>query len=393
MRLRWLVATMVLALLVAGCGREVGGPVAGDDAADDTAADDGTADDDTADDDTAGDGGDAAAGDCEPGTTDGDLLLYNWSDYIDPDLVAAFQDEFGVSVTEDFYPSNEELLARVQSGGAQYDVIVPSDYMVAIMIEENLLLELDRDAIPNLSNVDDNFADPVYDPGTRFSVPYQWGTTGLGVDLGAIGGDVEPSWALVFDPEVAGELPGRISLLDDPRETMGAALYYLGYSPNTTDEGELQEAADVISGARDWTAAFDSDLFADLVLTGETVVSQGYSGGFLDSFGDDEDYAYLIPEEGATVWTDTMAILAEAPHPCTAHAFIDFILDAENGAQLTNWTYYASPNAAAEEFIEEEILEDPVIYPTDEAWENLHFLEDLGDAEILYTDFFTRAKS
>jgi spermidine/putrescine-binding protein len=182
-------------------------------------------------------------------------------------------------------------------------------------------------------------------------------------------------------------------MLDDPRETMGAALYWLGYDPNTTDEGELEEAADAISNARGWTAAFTSDQFSDLLLAGEVAVAQGYSGNFLDSFGDDESYAYLIPEEGATIWTDNLAILADADAPCTAHTFINYILDAENGAQLTNWTYYASPNAAASEFIEAEILEDEAIYPDDETRDNLFFLEDTGDAEILFTDYFTQAKS
>jgi spermidine/putrescine transport system substrate-binding protein len=357
--LRMMAATLALALVAAACGSDE--PAAGPDG-------------------------------CEPGGTDGDLLFYNWSDYMDPDLLDAFAEEYGVSVVEDFYPSNEDMFARVTAGGAQYDVIVPSDYMVEIMIEEELLLPLDHALIPNIGNVDDQFATPPYDPGLDYSVPYQWGTTGLGVNVGLLG-DVEPSWALVFDPEVAGALPGRVSLLDDPRETIGAALYYLGYDPNTTSEDELAEAADVITASRDWIAAFDSDLFSDLLLAGEVVVAHGYSGNFLDSFGDDEDYAYLIPEEGATIWTDNLAILADAPHPCTAHTFIDFILDAENGAALTNWTYYASPNAAAAVYIEPEILEDDAIYPPDEVLDDLYFLEDTGDFEINFSDYFIRAKS
>jgi spermidine/putrescine transport system substrate-binding protein len=342
--------------------------------------------------DGAGGDGDAAAAACEVGETDGDLAFYNWSDYMDPALIDAFEEEYGVTVTEDFYPSNEELFARVESGGAQYDVIVPSDYMVDIMIQEELLLALDFDAIPNVANLDDDFTDPPYDPGLEFSVPYQWGTTGLGVDLDVVG-DVEASWDLVFDPDTARNLGGRISLLDDPRETMGAALYWLGYDPNTTDEGELQEAADVISQAREWTAAFTSDQYSELLLGGETVVAHGYSGNFLDNFGDDESYAYLIPEEGATIWTDNLAILATTSAPCTAHTFIDFILDAENGAQLSNWTYYASPNEAAREFLDPEVLENPAIFPDEEMMDRLFFLEDTGDTEILFTDLFTQAKS
>jgi len=331
---------------------------------------------------------------CEPGQTDGDLVLYNWSDYMDPDIITRFQAECGVTVTEDFYPSNEELLAKVQSGGSGYDVIVPSDYMVSIMIEEQLLMQLDRDAIPNADNVADDFADPPYDPGNQYSLPYQWGTTGLGVDLQVVGEDVEATWGLVFDPELASQFSGQIALLDDPRETMAAALYYLGHSPNTTDEAELQEASDLIAQASANIAAFDSNLYTDLLLSGEVAISHGFSGNYftaIDEVDGWDRYAYLIPEEGATKWVDTMAILADAPHPCSAHTFIDFLLDAENGAALTNWNFYASPNAAAEEFILPEVLEDPAIYPENE--ENLYFLEDTGEAEIIYNDLFTRAKS
>jgi spermidine/putrescine-binding protein len=337
-------------------------------------------------------GGDDAvkAAECLPGQTDGDLLLYNWNDYIDPGVIEDFEAEFSVRVIEDFYPSNEEMLARVVAGGAQYDVIVPSDYMIEIMLEDELLLPLTRDAVPNIINVDDDFVDPPYDPGLVHSVPYLWGTTGLGINV-ALLGDVEPSWDLVFDPEVAGQLPGRILLLDDARETMGAALRWLGFSPNTTDEDELRAAADVIAVAREWTAAYNSDLYAELLIAGEVVVSLGYSGNFLDAFDGDEQFSYVVPKEGATLWTDNLAILATAPHPCTAHTFLDFILRPEQGARLTNYISYPSPNAFAAPFIDADILSDPAVYPDEETLDRLEFLRDTGDTEILYTDLFTRA--
>jgi len=331
-----------------------------------------------------------AAAACAPGQTDGDLYLYNWNDYMDPDIIADFEAEFGVSVVEDYYPNNEEMLAKVVAGGAQYDVVVPSDYMIEIMLEDDLLLPLTRDAIPNIRNVDDEFADPPYDPGLGFSVPFLWGTTGLGINVELLG-DVEPSWALVFDPEVAGDLPGRILLLDDARETMGAALRWLGHSPNSVDEDELQAAADVIATAREWTAAYNSDLYADLLVSGQVVVSLGYSGNFLDAFDGDERFSYVVPKEGATLWTDNLAILATAPHPCTAHTFLDFVLRPEQGARLTNYISYPSPNALAAEFIDADILADPAVYPDEATLERLEFLRDTGDMEIRYQDLFTRA--
>jgi spermidine/putrescine-binding protein len=384
-------ALLAGALALAGCGREVGGDGA------DGAAGEGSGDaaDDGASEELPLTGDDVEGVSCEVDETDGDLLLYNWSEYMDPELLTAFSEEYGVNATEDTFTSNEALIAQIRAGGADYDVIVPSDYMVEIMIEEGLILPLDHEAIPNMANVAEEFADPPYDPGLVHSMPFQWGTTGIGVDTEATGPDPQPTWGWLFDPDMAGELPGRISMLDDPREGMAAALYYLGFDPNTQDEAELEEAAALIEQAGAWTVTYTSDQFTELLLTGETAAGQGYSGNFLDNFGEAEDperYQYLIPEEGATIWTDNMAVQAGSDSPCTAHTFINFILDAENGAQLTNWTYYASPNAAALEFIEEEITEDPSIYPDDEVRESLFFLENTGDAEILYTDLFTRAQ-
>lgn len=332
------------------------------------------------------------AGLCEPGETDGNLNLYNWSEYIDPDLIDDFEEEYGVSVIESFYDSNEAMLAQLQAG-VVYDVIVPSDYMVGIMIEEGLLMPLQGEAIPNLANLAERFQSPPYDPGLDYSVAYQYGTTGLGVNLSVLGPDVEPTWGLVFDPDQAAQYSGRISLLNDPRETMGAALMYLGYDINDTNLDNLQEATDLVSAAREHVATFDSDQYATSLVTGEVVVSHGFSGGMITAIDDADDpdqFDYLLPVEGATLWTDNMAIPVGAEHPCTAHTFIDFILDAENGATLTNWNWYASPNAAAMEFIDEELVE---FYAVTEEAPNLQVIVDTGDYEINFTDYFAQARS
>ncbi len=350
---------------------------------------------------TAGAGGATTTQDGEPGTAcapdqvDGDLNFYNWSEYIDPELIAAFETEFEVDVVEDFYDSNEAMLAQLQAG-AVYDLIVPSDYMVGIMIEESLLASLQKDALTNLGNLDPQFVNPPYDSTGEFSVAYQWGTTGLGVNLSVVGEDFEPSWALVFDPELTATFPGGVSMLNDPRETMGAALKYLGYSLNSTSEAELQEAADLIADAKINITAFDSDQYDENLVNGETAVAHGYSGNFFTAFADTDDvdnWAYVIPEEGGTVWIDNMAIPTVSEHPCTAHTFINYLLDAENGAALTNWNYYASPNAAAEPFILEEVLTDETIYPSDELQQKLEIITDTGDFEIQYNDFYQLARS
>lgn len=342
------------------------------------------------------DSGDAGSGDsCEAGQTDGDLAIYNWTEYMDPELKTAFEEEFGVSVTEDNYDSNEAMQPIISAGGSGYDFIVPSDYMVSILIESGDIQALQKDAIPNIGNLLPDFASGLpFDPDGTYTAPYQWGTTGLGVDLSITGEDVPETWGLIFDADVAAQygLEGSYAtLLNDPRETMGAALKYLGYSLNTTSDTELEEARQLVQDAKDRITAYDSDQYDELLVTGDSVVAHGYSGNFIVQFDAAEgNYAYFVPEEGGTRWVDNMAIPKDAPHPCTAHTFINFLLDAERGAQLTNWNFYASPNAAAEEFIDPEVLEDPIVYPTDTS--KLEFIEDTGDFEINFSDAFIEAK-
>ena len=333
---------------------------------------------------------------CAVGEVDGDLNLYNWSEYIDPDLKDAFAAEYGVAVNESNYDSNEAMQPIISAGNSGYDVIVPSDYMVSIMIKSGDLMALDKAAIPNLANLSPEFASGLpYDPAGDYSVPYQWGTTGLAVDLAIAGDDVPETWGLVFDTDLAEQygFVGATTLLNDPRETLGAALKYLGYSLNTTDEAQLDEAKQLVAEATERIAAFESDQYDELLATGQTALAHGYSGNFLVQFDEADDpdqYTYFVPEEGGTRWVDNMAVVIDAPHPCTAHTFINFILDAENGAALTNWNYYASPNAASEPLIDPEILEDPIVYPTDRSM--LEFIADTGDFEINFSDAFIEAK-
>lgn len=343
---------------------------------------------------------DAAAA-CGVDEVDGDLDLYNWSDYIDPELVSAFEADYTVTVNEGFYDSNEAMLPQIESGGNDYDLIVPSDYTVTIMADESLIIALNKDAIPNLGNVDPAFTGLPYDPEDEYSVPYQWGTTGIGYSYEVVPEDWEPSWELIFDPDFAPEVSGQISMLNDPRETMGAALKYLNYSLNTTTQAELDEARDLIRSVKDRIKLFDSDQFEDLLVAGETLAAHGYSGDFFaaydgastDSYDAYEDFGYGIPKEGAVAWVDTMAIPVTADAPCTAHTFINFILDPENGAALTNYNFYASPNAAATPFVDPDILDDETIYPPDEVFERLEFIADTGDFETRYSTAFDEVKS
>jgi spermidine/putrescine-binding protein len=384
---------LTLGLLVAACS--------GDDAGSTTTAAETTAPDTT-----------AGPKTCAVGETDGDLVLYNWTNYIPAgpdaaqaevtDLIAAFEAEYGVRVVQDFFTSNEQMRSKLQAGATGYDVIVPSDYMVAMLISDGLLAELQLEAIPNRVNLDPDFVNPPFDPEHRYHMPYQWGTTGIGVAWNELPEDFPTSWGLIFDPEISANFTRRVTLLDDAREVLGAALRYLGYSINSTSEAEIREAGDLLAETlgRGVVATFDSDTFENLLTSGETVIAHGFSGDFFlefDSLSTDdydayEDFGYFVPDEGGVLWVDTMAVPANAPHPCTAHAFINFLLDAENGAELTNYNFYGSPNAAAEPYIWPDILEDPAIYPPPEVMERLEFIADLGEINALYERVFTAAR-
>lgn len=357
----------MFALIAAGCG------IGADDAADDT-----------------------ASTTCAVGEVDGDLALYNWAEYIDPDDLDRFGEEHGIGTTMSVFDSNEAMQPIVAAGKSGYDVIVPSDYMVGIMAASGNLLELDATLLPNLTNLAPEFTGLDYDPEGAYSVPYQSGTTGIAVDTEVVGTGYEPTWGLIFDPEMADDFSGRISLLNDPRETLGAALRYLGHSLNTTDADELQQAQELVASTRNRLAAFDTDASDELLVTGETAIGHGYSGNMFGQFLETDDpdrYQYFVPKEGGVRFIDTMAIPFDAPHPCTAHTFINWILDADNGASLTNWNYYTTPNAAARPGLNEELLaftEDPDVVVGGP--ESLELIEDTGDFEINYSDAFIAAK-
>ncbi|MDE0493708.1 MAG: spermidine/putrescine ABC transporter substrate-binding protein [Acidimicrobiaceae bacterium] len=338
---------------------------------------------------------------CAAGETDGDLTFYNWAEYIDDELLAAFEAETGINVDYTTYESNEEMLTKVESGAAIYDLVVPSDYMVDTMRREGLLLELNYDAIPNSANIDPAFTNPPFDPEHRYHVAYQWGTTGIGMTyevLELLGG--ESTWAVLFDPDTAALVPGSISMLDDAPETVSAALKYLGYSIedviNSRNEDAIQEAGDLLRATNERLLKYDSVTFGDDLVNGEVDVAHGWSGGFalsIDEADAYETHVYTIPAEGGVRWVDTMAIPHNADNVCSAHAMINFLTDAENGATLTNWTFYGSPNAAATPFIDSAILEDPGIYPPPEVDARLEFIPHAGDMALLIQDQLTNAKS
>jgi spermidine/putrescine transport system substrate-binding protein len=322
------------------------------------------------------------------------LLFYSWVEYIDPEIKDQFEADCGVEVIETNFDSNETLLATLQAGGTGYDVIVPSDYMVQIMIDEGMLMELDFNVITNAVHLDPLNTNQYFDPEQKYTVPYFWGTSGFAVDTNVVT-DYTDSWSMMFDPD--SPYCGQISMLDDQRETLGAALMYLGYSINDTDPAHLEEAKTLLIAQSDCVKAYDSQTNDDLIISGETVLAHIWTGdailaGLPDS-GGREGIVYVIPEEGCTIWQDNLAVPVGAPDPYTAMVFINYLNDPEIAAQNAEWVGYGTPNAASKEFIDPDVLADEGIYPPPDVAARLQWIEDVGDALELYDRVWTEFKA
>jgi spermidine/putrescine-binding protein len=319
----------------------------------------------------------------------GELNVYIWSEYLPQEVVDEFAARTGVEVNVDLYDSNEAVLAKLQSGVAGYDLVVPTDYMVEILIAEELVQELDHDRLPNLRNVDPRFLDKTFDPGNRHSVPYMWGTTGLGYDRRSTGGPID-SWAAVFDPR----FEGRILMLDDMREVFAVALKSMGHSLNATDPTVLEQAAAKLKGQKRLVRTYDSGDFENVLAAGDVDLAHGYNGQFAKVVADaPERLAYVVPKEGATLWIDGICIPTGARNVANAYRFLDYVLEPEVAARIVNGISYASTNAAARPFIDPRILGDPAVYPPDDVVANCELIEDIGEATTLMDRYWTEIKA
>jgi spermidine/putrescine transport system substrate-binding protein len=402
-KLFWLIAVLLTALLAACGGGPSGGPGANDNEAAETntnaEAETNTSAEESGEEMAEGEET-AAEGEMELAS---ELSVYNWAEYIDDQILADYEAEFGVTIIYDTYASNEDLLSKLQAGATGYDVIFPSDYMVSQMIELELLHEIDTGQLSNWGNIDPDFANAPFDPNNQHCVPYQWGTTGITYRVGNeyFEENTPDSWAYLFEPELLEQYSdGGINVLNDQRELMAAALAYLGYDMNSTDRAEIEEARDVILQAKPYWKTFNSEDYDNsLLVPDEVVMSHAWSGDAAlayyetyDEETEDGNWYYAIPKEGAVKWLDNICITASTQRYETALHFMNYLLDAEVGATITNFTYYASPNEAAKEFILEEILDDPSIFPPPEVEANLNWLVEVGDAIFIYDEMWTAIK-
>ncbi|MFD0202570.1 MULTISPECIES: polyamine ABC transporter substrate-binding protein [Saccharothrix] len=315
------------------------------------------------------------------------LNFYNWTDYIAPDTLSGFTDASGIDVTYDNFSSNDEMEAKIASGAAGYDLVVPSDNFLRRFLRSGLLSPLDHDLLPNLKNVGKRFTEADYDPGHAHSVPWAWGTTGLAYSKSQLG---EVTGFSAYDLAAA---QGRGTILDEARDAMALGLLKLGHDPNTTDEKQLAEAVEVLLELKKKLGQITSDVIEPLT-SGQVPLAQAYSGDAFQAREANEDLAYAIPVEGGLSYVDLLCVPKDAPHAENAHKFIDYVLEPSVGAALANAIRYGSPNEAAKPMIDPELLDDPLVYPSDEQLAKLPFTKDLGaDVEARYADAWTRVKT
>lgn len=324
---------------------------------------------------------------CPEGFEGQTLRIFNWSTYIAEDTVPHFEELCGVTVEYFEYGSNEEMINVVRANSAQYDLVFPSDNAVGRLVAEELLQPLDHSLIPNLANISDPFQATTYDPGNIYSIPYQWGTVGIGVDTSVI---EDPSQFKTWGDFFAYE--GRVAWVENPRIMLGLVLKLQGVDPNTLDQAEIDAAADfLINYTQNDLYQIAQDNGQDLLVQGEVDAVIEYSGDIFQIMADCEcdDFAYVVPE-GTDIWVDNMSIPYNAPNVALAHAFIDYILDPVIGASVSNYIQYATPNAAALPLVDPAMRDNPAIYPDEAIIASGFSLIDTGDAEVFYSDAWNR---
>ncbi len=311
----------------------------------------------------------------DPGTSTGQITLniYNWGQYISDgsdgylDVIAAFEEKYPhIKVNYSTFDSNEIMYTKLAAGGITVDLIIPSDYMIARMIDEGMLLELDFDNIPNYQYIDETFRNTAYDPENRYSVPYAWGTVGIIYNTKYVDEADVTGWELLWNEKY----DDKILMFDNSRDAFGIASLLLGYSINTTDEEELRACAKLLGEQKPYVQQYVMDQIYDLMENEEAWIAPYYAGDYLIMAEENEDLAFYLPEEqGFNLFIDAMCIPSCSKEKEAAELFINFICDPEISAANLEWIGYGTPLSAAKEYMDEETVSDPVAYPSDEVLE------------------------
>lgn len=319
------------------------------------------------------------------------LNVFNWGEFIDESLLDVFEERTGIHVNYKTYDTNETMLAKLEAGGSSYDVVFPSDYAVSEMIRKGLVLPLDFSNIPNYKYVDERLKNLDYDPENKYSVPYFWGTIGILYNKNKVDDPVD-SWDILWNPKYA----GQILMKKDVRDAMGASLKRLGYSMNSTNDEELEEAQQALLEQRKLVVGYYGDEIKDMIANGDAAMGLTYSGDYMDLYWDESaDFSYVgygIPKEGTNLWFDCMVIPKTCEHKKEAEMFINFMLDPEIAYQNSVAMGYTTPNTEALKRIREEmpeVFELPAYWPDEETMEKSDIYVDLGDYKSVYNQLWT----
>ncbi|HEY8588735.1 MAG TPA: spermidine/putrescine ABC transporter substrate-binding protein [Naasia sp.] len=334
-------------------------------------------------------GGDAGSG-SEGGEGSTELNIYAWAGEVPDGVVEAFEEETGISVTVDTFDSNETMMSKLAAGGSGYDIVQPSQYAVQLLIGQELVQEIDHSKLEGMENLTEKFVDPEFDPNNAYSVPWVWGTTGLLYNEDCTGEEIT-SWSSMIDPKYA----GKIYMLDNMLASYIVGLQVNGLPATSTDEDEIAQATQTLIDQKPLLAGYNSTNYYDLVASGDACMSLAWGGASVAKVvADNPNVHYILPEEGGTIWTDSFAITADAPHVDAAYEWLNFTLRPEIAALATNEGSLATTNAAAAEHITDEaLLENPAIFAPDEMLTNSEFIVDPGEAMSFYQDGWTRVKA
>ena len=315
------------------------------------------------------------------------LHYLTWSDYVSRETITEFEQVAGARVIVDTFASNEELLAKLQGGASGYDVAVPSDFMVTIMAAQGLLAELDAGAIPNVASLEPHLQHPAFDPSHRYSLPYFWGTVGIGYDS-AVLAEAPESWEALWDERYR----GKISMLNDTREVFGAALRSMGRSMNTTDPVEIEAAKQKLIRQKPLVKTYASEHYDQLLASGDVVLAHGWGGQVARAMADRPSIRYVVPKEGATMWTDCLVVLKSSNQYPLALRFLNYLIDARVAAKSSERLLFASSNRESRAFVKPAVLGNPAVYPPVELLPRLEWMTDVGRATRHYDRAWTELK-
>ena len=324
------------------------------------------------------------------GLAEGVVNVFNWEDYINEDVIKMFEEETGIKVNYMRFTLNEDMMVQVRTSPGSFDVVFPSDYAIERMIAEDLVQPIDFDKVPNAAQILDWLQTPDYDPEHKYSVPYMWGTVGILYNTTKVEEPIT-SWGQLFDEKYK----DQVFMMDSPRDTLGIALKYLGYSVNSKNPAEIQEAANLLieQKQKGIVKAYQVDETKDKMVAGEAALALVWSGDAQYAINLNPDLAYVVPEEGSNVWVDGMVITKTAANPDNAHAFIDFLSRPEIAAMNVEYIEYSTPNQGAIELLGEDYIDNPNLNPGMDVIENCEFFHDNHDVKVLYDTYWGMVKN